>query len=803
MVDANRKEAARAVSTAAFCEEIPRRYERIFLIAYAAVRDRDAADDLAQETFLRGWLHLDKLREPENLDGWLGGIARNLARQWLRQGRTRSRLVPLIPLEEMTVEPKDATFPDPGTAAARQEQHAQLQAAVMALPDDLREIVLLHYASGLSQTDIARMAGVSVSSISRRLQQAQKQLRGLLEGGDLRPLAFMGAPATGAARALAVISGAAAAPAAVRAQLLAAAADTPLPPSVQNQAAGFQKLTTENSMFASLMSSAAVKTLAAVAAAGVVIGGGVLVSQSQQPRSRSVSAEKPSRDPSAAAFTEKVRIAPSSRQPQNTQPDSPTRKTQPPQRQRTRMSPADRVAALRSDLTTTHPVILPATDTTSETLQFDVQVVNQSGLPVEGAAVVVHRYNVEMSSSFKMSVDLPTEAKTTVSTSNRGIARLTIPTHPYGDFPVSGIQLQATHKDYVSTNADMALTSITKVVLEQGLGLDVLPVDAATSAPLTGDVTPDFGMGGHMTWEPGPDGVIQIRKIRGETAVFYLRHKDAAGNLLLSREQHIELPRKSRDPLQVPLYTALTARGRLSAAVPRPVEGLRVTYAHPKTMGDGSSKLPAIIDDVVDVAADGSFEIPGLAPGVRIALAVRDKRFASVSTDQTGGEAQAFVIEPDQEEIELKMAPTVSMTVTLVDSDRRPVPGVSVAVTPEITWFNHSGPWGTTEKGITDEDGKVVVSGIPAGTLSVNLDGWQIIENASTPSATAASNPTGLKQAMLRNSNSTRVRVKPEESTSLTLTVQAHQKAPDTAKSLRAPEGSRIIYDFNPNSKNP
>src|SRR5215831_18401911 len=58
---------------------------RILRICLRATHDRDAAEDLAQETLLEAWRHWDKLREPDDLQArtrWLLGIAANVCRRW-------------------------------------------------------------------------------------------------------------------------------------------------------------------------------------------------------------------------------------------------------------------------------------------------------------------------------------------------------------------------------------------------------------------------------------------------------------------------------------------------------------------------------------------------------------------------------------------------------------------------------------------------------------------------------------------------------------------------------------------------
>lgn len=55
---------------------------------------------------------------------------------------------------------------------------------IMRMPKKLREVVLLYYYEDMSQSEIAEVLGVSVTTVHRRLDKAREALRALLEGGD-------------------------------------------------------------------------------------------------------------------------------------------------------------------------------------------------------------------------------------------------------------------------------------------------------------------------------------------------------------------------------------------------------------------------------------------------------------------------------------------------------------------------------------------------------------------------------------------------------------------------------------------
>jgi RNA polymerase sigma factor (sigma-70 family) len=120
------------------------------------------AEDVVQEAVLRAFLSLSQLRDPERFEGWLCGIAINVAKMRLRSAATHARA--LAALE----------------AAPAVEEHEFLELvrdAVAVLPDAQRQAVLLHYVDGLSCEEIAALAGTTPGAVRVRLHRARAQLR--------------------------------------------------------------------------------------------------------------------------------------------------------------------------------------------------------------------------------------------------------------------------------------------------------------------------------------------------------------------------------------------------------------------------------------------------------------------------------------------------------------------------------------------------------------------------------------------------------------------------------------------------
>jgi RNA polymerase sigma-70 factor (ECF subfamily) len=148
-------------------------YERHYRMAVGIARgrlsDRHLAEDAAQEAFAIACRTLSTLRDPHRFPEWLGTICR----------RTASRLGAARPSHEpLPDDPQCADDPD------LQALRLQVQDALQLLEETSREIVLLHYFSGLSYQEIGQALGLSVQGVHGRLQRARSKLAQLLDAHD-------------------------------------------------------------------------------------------------------------------------------------------------------------------------------------------------------------------------------------------------------------------------------------------------------------------------------------------------------------------------------------------------------------------------------------------------------------------------------------------------------------------------------------------------------------------------------------------------------------------------------------------
>lgn len=136
-------------------------------------QDRDRADDLVQECLLRAMAHLDRFQPGTNVRAWLLAILRNYFynNDVRRGGRERPFA---SPEEEATLAPAIAP-PQPHAVALR-----EMERAILSLPDDQREVLLLIGVEGMSYEEAAQMLAVPVGTVRSRLSRARQRLLALM-----------------------------------------------------------------------------------------------------------------------------------------------------------------------------------------------------------------------------------------------------------------------------------------------------------------------------------------------------------------------------------------------------------------------------------------------------------------------------------------------------------------------------------------------------------------------------------------------------------------------------------------------
>jgi RNA polymerase sigma-70 factor, ECF subfamily len=147
---------------------------RLFGLVLMMVRQPSAAEEVAQDAFVRAYTHLDHYDESRPFYPWLASIAVRLAQNWLRRhGRTVRREG--TPIDNAAEPAEDATAL---SALIADERGRRLWQAVSALPSGERTAVILYYRDEMAVRDIARALGVTTGTIKTLLFRARRHLRG-------------------------------------------------------------------------------------------------------------------------------------------------------------------------------------------------------------------------------------------------------------------------------------------------------------------------------------------------------------------------------------------------------------------------------------------------------------------------------------------------------------------------------------------------------------------------------------------------------------------------------------------------
>lgn len=188
MTDAELVRATLAGSRDAYAEIARRWAARVTAVCHARVRRADVADDLAQETLLRGYRALGTLSDPAKVGTWLMGIGMRASLDWLK-ARERSTVLFSGLGPDRSIE--SLLSRDEGDPAADADERRRLVAEVEALPEPLRQVVMLFYYDDLSHRELGELLGVSAATVNSRLTKARALLRQRLVPTDESPRTYV------------------------------------------------------------------------------------------------------------------------------------------------------------------------------------------------------------------------------------------------------------------------------------------------------------------------------------------------------------------------------------------------------------------------------------------------------------------------------------------------------------------------------------------------------------------------------------------------------------------------------------
>lgn len=156
--------------TQAFGTLVKRYQHRLVRFAERMLGDADAAQDIAQETFLRLWRSRSSCPVTHDLNSYLFRVSRNLCIDYFRTHRATEIL-------DEWAELKPSIDDDPAAASQSRELAEEVRCIVSALPDQQREVFVLSHYEDLSYREIATIVGCPIGTVASRKYQAVETLR--------------------------------------------------------------------------------------------------------------------------------------------------------------------------------------------------------------------------------------------------------------------------------------------------------------------------------------------------------------------------------------------------------------------------------------------------------------------------------------------------------------------------------------------------------------------------------------------------------------------------------------------------
>lgn len=172
--------AARALAgdQAAYGALMQRHRDAVYRLARGAIGDADEALDITQESFVAAFAALARYDGSRPFRVWIARITLNKCRDWARRRAVRRFFAFAKPIDEaLDIADTGAT---PEDAARSAQEVARINAAIAALPANLRDVLLLRTIEQMSQAEAAQVLGVTEKAVETRLYRARAKLTEIL-----------------------------------------------------------------------------------------------------------------------------------------------------------------------------------------------------------------------------------------------------------------------------------------------------------------------------------------------------------------------------------------------------------------------------------------------------------------------------------------------------------------------------------------------------------------------------------------------------------------------------------------------
>ncbi|MBT9133757.1 MAG: ECF RNA polymerase sigma factor SigW [Firmicutes bacterium] len=168
---------AKRGEVSAFAELVDTYKDKIYAFLYRMTGNREDADDLAQEVFIRVYSNLHTFDQDMRFSPWLYRIAQNLAIDFLRKRKKTVYLDDQMGQDNDMSWQLESQAPGPEDVTQFHDFQTALETALRELAPMYRMVLLLRFAHDMSYEDIAKVTELPITTVKTRLHRARESLR--------------------------------------------------------------------------------------------------------------------------------------------------------------------------------------------------------------------------------------------------------------------------------------------------------------------------------------------------------------------------------------------------------------------------------------------------------------------------------------------------------------------------------------------------------------------------------------------------------------------------------------------------
>ena len=161
----------------AFTALVRKHQKGVHALAWRRIGDFHYAEEITQDTFVRVYKHLPKLKDPSQFSGWLYVITNRLCNTWLQEKKSLIESLEDVPVVEIHRTSYERYISEQQETDAREHRHELVKKLLEKLPESERTVMTLYYLGEMTTKEIGKFLGVSVHTITSRLQRARKRLQ--------------------------------------------------------------------------------------------------------------------------------------------------------------------------------------------------------------------------------------------------------------------------------------------------------------------------------------------------------------------------------------------------------------------------------------------------------------------------------------------------------------------------------------------------------------------------------------------------------------------------------------------------